>query len=132
MITSHTNDNSRPDYVYRLITPDNWRAAQRTGDIKYETIDEADGFFHLSTRTQALQTANLFFAQEKALCALKIGVAQLGTRLRFEPVAERNSELFPHYYGVISTNWVDEVVDLKRARDHRFAWPATDRNRVAE
>jgi uncharacterized protein (DUF952 family) len=56
----------------------------------------ADGYVHLSTPTQAPETAAKHFAGEAGLFLLGIEADRLGDALKWEP--SRGGALFPHLY----------------------------------
>jgi uncharacterized protein (DUF952 family) len=74
-----------------------WRRAQRTGELAFSADDARDGFIHLSTMDQALQTAERHFAGRADLVLLLVDGDALGAALRWEP--SRGGQLFPHLYG---------------------------------
>jgi uncharacterized protein (DUF952 family) len=75
---------SRPEFVYRLATPDEWRSARATGVVPTREIDDKDGAMHLSTRAQFLETANRHFAGARELYGLQIPWARIAGHATFE------------------------------------------------
>jgi len=104
---------SPPDFVYRIVTSAEWQKAQIAGVLTYADIDERDGYFHLSTYEQTLETARRYFTGRKGLLALEILYADLESACRWERVTERNDAYFPHYYGVVSSDFVKRAVPLE-------------------
>lgn len=107
-------------YVYRLATPAEWRAMQTTGALTRRPLDARDGFIHLSTRAQVLQTARRHFAPEAKLYALEIPLAAIAAKTRFERAPGRD-EKFPHYYGALSLAQVARAPVLTQ-RGGEFRW----------
>lgn len=101
-----------PDFVYRLASAEEWRQAQETGALPRRDIDLKDGYFHLSTREQALETARLHFAGATDLLALEIPLAAIADKVKFE-LAPKRGEAFPHYYGDLLASHVKRAIPLQ-------------------
>ena len=108
-----TDDQSSITQVYRLAVLDEWAAAQETGFIPKRDIDVKDGYFHLSTESQVLETANLHFADAEDLLALEVPMAGISDAVKFE-LAPKRGEAFPHYYGDLKTAHVAHAIRLRR------------------
>lgn len=102
-----------PTFVYRLATGDEWRAARETGRVPKRDIDARDGYFHLSTREQALETANLHFRDADDLLALEIPLAPIAAHVKFE-LAPKRAEAFPHLYADLKTAHVAAAIRLEK------------------
>ena len=83
--------------VYKILARRAWEAAQAAGVFEGAEIDRRDGYIHLSTATQAAETARLHFQGRPDLLVLEIEADDLGEALRWEP--SRGGQLFPHLYG---------------------------------
>ncbi len=111
-----------PEFVYRLASAAEWRTAQETGMVPLRDIDERDGYVHLSTREQVLETARLHFAAADDLLGLEIPLTLL-SNVKFE-MAPKRGEAFPHLYGELRRCHVSAVIPLIRTGDH-FSFGAT-------
>ncbi len=100
-----------PEFVYRLASPEEWFAAEETGVVPTREIDKRDGYIHLSTREQALSTANIHFADAKELMALEIPLSTIAEQVKFE-LAPKRGEAFPHLYGVLRREHVRRAIRL--------------------
>lgn len=100
------------EFVYRLATTAEWFAARETGVMPTREIDKRDGYIHLSTRAQVLETARLHFAGVTDLLALEIPVSAIDTWLKFE-LAPKRGEEFPHLYGVLRDKHVRAALRLE-------------------
>ena len=100
-------------FVYRLATPDEWQTARETGDIQMTDLDRRDGFLHLSTAGQIIQSANLHFTTEPALWALLFARDELDAKLKWERVPGRWDEM-PHYYGALAASQVRGAHEMTR------------------
>lgn len=105
--------NQTPEFVYRLAIAEEWRATRETGFVPKRDIDEKDGYFHLSTREQALETANLHFKNESDLLALEIPLAPIAGDIKFE-LAPKRGEVFPHLYGDLKAEHVTAAIRLEK------------------
>lgn len=104
------------DHVYRLATLEEWRNAQGTGIVPKRDIDRRDGYMHLSTREQALETARLHFADETDLLALEIPMSAVENDIKFE-LAPKRGEAFPHLYAPLRVGDVARAIRLERDGD---------------
>ncbi len=103
-------------FVYKLAPSAAWARAQETGVVEPAEVDRRDGFIHLSTANQALETARLYFAHVPDVVALEIDPARLSDPLRYE-MAPKRGEAFPHLYGALPTSAVVRARALERAGD---------------
>ena len=87
-----------PDFVYRLLTRDEWDAATPLGHYPPTALDRSSGFIHLSTLAQSADTANLYFAQCPSLLLLQLPTAALEPHLTWDAVPKR-PDSFPHYHA---------------------------------
>ena len=100
--------------LYRLITQENWKLACLSGQIPLQDIDHRDGFIHLSTKDQCLETANRYFDSSQPLLALEISAESVAGLIRWEEVPSRGSA-FPHLYAPnLPTETVQALVALER------------------
>ena len=102
-----------PEFVYRLASREEWRAAQSSGAVPKRDIDLKDGYVHLSTREQVLETARLHFAGADDLLALEISSSRIADDLKFE-LAPKRGEAFPHLYRDLTREDVSAAVALIR------------------
>jgi uncharacterized protein (DUF952 family) len=101
--------------VYKILSADAWEAARRAGRFEGAGIDLADGYIHLSTATQAPETARLYFAGRDGLVLLRIDADALGAALKWEP--SRGGQLFPHLYGALDPALVEAATPIALAAD---------------
>lgn len=83
--------------VYKLLTEADWNAAQAAGCTS-SAVDLADGYVHLSTSAQVMETARRYFSGEGRVKLLRFDPDTLGD-IRWEP--SRGGDLFPHLYGAL-------------------------------
>ena len=86
--------------LYKILSADQWRAAQARGVFEGSAVDLKDGFIHLSTAQQMRETAARHFAGQDGLVLVGFREEDL-SNLKWEP--SRGGDLFPHVYGLIDT-----------------------------
>jgi Uncharacterized protein conserved in bacteria len=109
------------DIVYKIVPETLWRQAKETGVFEGAEIDLKDGYIHLSTGTQAKETARLHFAGVTGLILVALNVHALGDALKFEP--SRGGDLFPHLYAPLSLKAVLWEMPLLVGVDGEHAFP---------
>jgi uncharacterized protein (DUF952 family) len=87
--------------VYKILTADEWQAAERAGSYAGSADDARDGFIHLSTAEQLAGTAGKHFRGKPDLVLVAFDAASLGPGLKWEP--SRGGALFPHLYAALPT-----------------------------
>lgn len=83
--------------VYKILRSAEWTAFEASGVTDGAPVDLADGYIHLSTASQAPETAAKHFAGGEGLWLLAVATDGLGGDLRWEP--SRGGQLFPHLYA---------------------------------
>ncbi len=112
--------------IFHITTIESWRKAEVTKEYKPESLD-IEGFIHCSTKSQVITVANTFYRDHKQLIVLKINPDKLLAKIKWEaPIHPHpnlvndldNSEKFPHVYGIINVDAVEEIINLyKNDRD---------------
>lgn len=112
--------NNDIEFIYRLVVGADWRRAQQAGFVAYQALDQKDGFLHLSTHAQVLQTAARYYQGVDDLFALEVRYADVKDLVKFEPSS--GGALFPHLYGRLPLAAIQRVVPLVRVEngDYRF------------
>lgn len=90
----------KTELVYKILSETAWTASQRTGAIEASDLDRADGYVHLSSGTQVVETLRRHFPRATGLVLIAYRATSLGDALKWE--ASRTGEFFPHYYGELS------------------------------
>ena len=107
--------------LYKVLPAAVWRAAETVGCFRGTGIDLQDGFIHLSSADQVVETVSKHFADQDGLLLVTVSSDKLGSALRWEP--SRGGELFPHVYGVIPMDAVEKVEPLPLGEDGRHQFP---------
>jgi uncharacterized protein (DUF952 family) len=108
-------------HILHITTREEWEAA-RDGDAFVPPSLRTDGFVHCSTPHQLLQVANDHFRGRKGLLLLRIEPRKLKAEVCYENT-EGGRALFPHVYGPIDLEAVEEVVDFPPGDDGTFEMP---------
>ena len=82
--------------IYKILRSEEWDVLQRDRAMAGAPVDVADGFVHLSTSAQVVETAQKHFSGAPDLHLLALQASALGSALRWEP--SRGGDLFPHLY----------------------------------
>ncbi|MFN3958427.1 MAG: DUF952 domain-containing protein [Parvularculaceae bacterium] len=106
--------------VMKIMGEADFAASKAGGFVVPAAVDRADGFIHLSTEEQALETARLHFAGRDDLVCIAFDAGVLGAALRWE--ASRGGALFPHYYGALSMALAVKAVRLARRPDGGYVF----------
>jgi uncharacterized protein (DUF952 family) len=85
--------------VYKIVDSGVWADAVKAGVFNGAAIDLRDGYIHLSSAEQAVETARLHFAGDAELLLVAFDSAVFGQDLKWEP--SRGGSLFPHVYASI-------------------------------
>ena len=72
------------EFLYRVVSLEDWEEAQGLGRVPRCGSDDRDGFVHLSTEETFIETANLYFEISEAPLALEIDPKLLGDDLKWE------------------------------------------------
>ncbi|MDF1847956.1 MAG: DUF952 domain-containing protein [Parvibaculaceae bacterium] len=108
--------------IYKIISKDEWAAAEAAGVFKGASIDLTDGYIHFSTAAQAPETAALHFSGQEGLLLVSVSTEALGEALKWE--ASRGGDLFPHLYAPLEMNHVTRVDDLPVGSNSKHQFPA--------
>ena len=108
--------------LYKVVAEKLWREAEAAGDFAGAEIDHDDGFIHLSSASQVVETVTRHFAGQADLLLVSVDEEALGETLKWE--RSRGGDLFPHVYGVIQMNAVVDVVPLPLGADGAHIFPA--------
>ncbi|MGN6768590.1 MAG: DUF952 domain-containing protein [Rhizobiaceae bacterium] len=111
--------------IYKIVTQDEWREAEKEGLFRGAPVDLADGYIHFSTAGQVAETAAKHFAGKADLLLVAVDEAALGDRLRYE--VSRGGALFPHLYADLPLSAVLWTKPMPLGADGIHRLPAMDR-----
>ena len=82
--------------IYKIFRRPEWDALRKNGQTSGAPIDLSDGYIHLSTAEQVVETAAKHFADQSDLVLVAVEADALAPDLKWE--ASRGGALFPHLY----------------------------------
>ena len=97
-------------FVYKICSKNEWNKAIIEKIYTGSEVDNRDGFIHLSTKKQLKETVAKHFKGQENLLIICFRVIKIKDKLKWE--ISRNGEFFPHYYGNLKTNKVEEIYNL--------------------
>jgi uncharacterized protein (DUF952 family) len=98
-----------PD-IYHITTRAEWTAAKEKGSYEAPSL-ATEGFIHCCELKQMRGVLKRYYEGKKNLVALEINTDLLQSPLRYEKAPSVNED-FPHVYGPINVNAVEEVMSL--------------------
>jgi uncharacterized protein (DUF952 family) len=110
--------------IFKIVTTAEWGAAERTGIFHGAPIDVRDGFIHLSTMAQVVETAARHFHGQEDLLLVAFEETALGPALRWEK--SRGGALFPHLYGALDPRMACWAQSLPLSADCAHVFPPLD------
>ena len=110
--------------IFHITQEKLWENTQKMGFYSHESL-KSDGFIHFSHADQLLSVANSFFKGEKGLIILRVETNSLKEELKIEPPLEApmSGVLFPHLYGELNLDAVEDVFSLPCEDDGSFILP---------
>lgn len=96
--------------IYKILRTTEWARLEEQGKTCGAPIDVQDGYIHLSTGSQAAETAAKHFAGENDLWLLALDSETLGRTLKWE--ISRGGADFPHLYRELKMSDVLWAVPL--------------------
>ena len=108
--------------IYKVIDKDVWAAAKVVGEFTGAAIDIKDGYIHLSSADQVVETVQKHFAGQDNLLLLSVSTGDLGDDLKWEK--SRNDQLFPHLYRSLKVADVTAEEPLETNEDGSHQFPA--------
>ena len=122
-------------HIYHITTRAAALEARQSGEYRTESL-LSQGFIHFSQIFQTLGVANAFYAGQTDLVILVVDVSRLKAELKFEEpihpgaaastVLPAADALFPHLYGPLNFDAVDQVVDFPVGSQGKFELPKLD------
>ena len=98
--------------VYKIVSADEWQAAESTGQFAGSAVDLQDGFIHFSTAAQVQATADKHFRGQSGLLLVAVDSSVLGESLRWE--TSRGGQRFPHLYDKLPVALASSVSEIRQ------------------
>jgi len=100
------------EHLYHILSSNDW-SEESTEDYLPQSFDE-EGFIHLSTKQQLLDTANRHFRLERSLRVLEVNPKGLENNLVFEQICEA-IEAYPHLYQSLPQTNIVQCFELENS-----------------
>ena len=114
------SDPANASLLFKLLPMSSWNIIIENKKVPFSDLDNQDGFMHLSTHDQYMQTANLHYTDYKEVICLLMRKDRLLGELKWEAAKKRDNALFPHLYGEAPMEAIEKVHILKRQADNSF------------
>ena len=108
--------------VFKISSTAEWRMAEAAGRYDGAAVDLKDGFIHLSTADQVVETASKHFAGQADLLLIAFDAEALGEALKWEP--SRGGALFPHLFRSLDPAEAAWSAPLPLGADGAHLFPA--------
>ncbi|MCC9602635.1 DUF952 domain-containing protein [Stieleria sp. JC731] len=96
--------------IYKILPRSAWEVALEKKVLSGHGIDLEDGFIHFSAGSQVAGTLGRYFTGQADLVLLAVRADGLSNSLRWEE--SRDGEQFPHVYGNVPIEVIEEVYEL--------------------
>jgi len=126
-----TTTNLTTPLIFHLTTPEQWQQAQAVGIYRVDSL-ESEGFIHASTIDQVISVANAFYRSQPELILLCLDLERLTAEIRWEAPDHPSSTgvnaiaetaVFPHIYGAINLDAVQDAIALTKDETGAFFLP---------
>jgi uncharacterized protein (DUF952 family) len=93
--------------IYHIANNTDWELAEKAGSYHCESLD-TEGFIHLSTKSQLMESLNIYFKDREDIKILEIETDKIEGDLKWEHSPSRNED-FPHLYNNLNLSAVIAV-----------------------
>jgi uncharacterized protein (DUF952 family) len=107
--------------IYHITQLAEWEKTITLGQYSTPSL-LTEGFIHASTLEQVISTANMLFHGQSGLVLLVIDTKRLKPELRYE-LAPGTDQKFPHIYGALNLDAVEQVVAFPPGAQGAFNLP---------
>ncbi len=106
--------------IYKVVDKEIWDAAKVRGEFVGAAIDLVDGYIHLSTAEQVVETVAKHFVGQDNLLLLSVSTEDMQDDLKWEK--SRNDQLFPHLYRPLKNSDVvsEKLLSMLENGSHTF------------
>lgn len=102
-------------YIYKILQSSEWQTLKNTGNFAGSSIDNEDGYIHMSTADQVQGTLDKHYTEGHVLILAQIKASLVTAEIKYE--TSRGGSEFPHIYGNLN---FDAVIQH---------WPLTPNNK---
>ena len=105
--------------IYHLATSKDWENALESGAYAPASL-QSEGFIHASVKEELIPSAQIHFQDQTSLVILVISEKKVKHLLKWEPA--REGKLFPHIYGAISLERIENTYLMIRDKEGEWQW----------
>lgn len=106
-------------FIYHIITPEAWERALLEEQYRPSSL-KTEGFIHFSTEDQVLESARIHLGMHSELVVLRVVLKHIKHNVKWEE--GREGMLFPHLYGKLPLESVENTKSIFRQEDGSFEW----------
>ena len=99
----------KDNYIYKILTENEWSKIKNCKKFKGTDKDLQDGFIHFFKKKQLEGTLNNYFKNQKKLIILKI---KLSTENNLLWEKDKNGNIFPHLYDELDLKDIIEKIKI--------------------
>jgi len=116
--------DQNPQFVYKMLTEEQWHVLESTGTFTGSPVDLKDGYIHLSAKDTVEKTTELYYKGVNVVALLQVKYESIKGETKWEFSASRNKH-FPHLFRDLNKSDIGEVIMLKRSEtgDKQFVFP---------
>ncbi len=92
--------DSLPAFIYKALTPAEWKSFQENGKFEGTALDKKDGYIHISMIHQLDRILKKFMKDEPLVIIVKLKTSVLKDKLVLE-YSKSRTDKYPHYYGAL-------------------------------
>jgi len=98
---------SRDNYIYKVLTHDQWAGFQQNSMFSGSPVDLKDGFIHLSCASQLKETMDKWYADHTEVVVLQVVASKISATLKYE--ISRGGAEFPHLFSDLPIAAISKV-----------------------
>ena len=106
--------------ILHICSKKDWDDAKADGVYVADTLS-SQGFIHCSTPEQVIEVADYMFKGQSDLVLLLIDEKKVNKEIKYEDAG--NGKLYPHIYGPLNIDAVDDTRDFPSDSDGMFKLP---------
>lgn len=101
------NNIDQNQFVYKVLTMDQWEQFQKDKVFTGSQLDQKDGFIHLSLIDQVKPVIKRYYLEKLPVIVLKFKAIEMGNKLKYEQ--STHQEYFPHLYS--SSLYLEKLIN---------------------
>eukprot|EP00026_Physarum_polycephalum_P017566 Phypoly_transcript_18828.p1 GENE.Phypoly_transcript_18828~~Phypoly_transcript_18828.p1 ORF type:complete len:120 (+),score=25.43 Phypoly_transcript_18828:310-669(+) len=116
---------SDPQFVYKILTEEQWKVLDSTGSFKGSPVDLQDGYIHLSGADTVEKTTELYYKDVDVVALVQVKYESIKADTKWEFAKARNTN-FPHLFRDLTKVDLGKTFILKRSETggKQFVFPS--------